>query len=215
MTTFRALYDLLASRFDAGQWWPAETDFEVMVGAILTQNTSWTNVSQALDNLRDAKLLCAQALAQCDKDHLESLIRPAGYFRAKSAYLLSLSAWYVANGEAAAQLTSDQLRHALLALPGVGPETADDIVLYVYRRPMFIYDLYARRLLGAANMGTYRTYEAARRALDTQFQEEAFSAEEAGRFHGLIVEAGKMARTLGGWEVVWPLVWAGRPLRRQ
>ncbi|WP_026460610.1 endonuclease III domain-containing protein [Schaalia suimastitidis] len=214
MTTFRALFDLLASRVDAGRWWPAQTDFEVMVGAVLTQNTSWTNVCLALDNLRDANMLHAQALAHCDKAHLESLIRPAGFFRAKSAYLQSLSAWYIANGDAAAQLSTDSLRQHLLALVGVGPETADDIVLYVYRRPVFIYDLYARRLLEAANMGAYRTYEAARRSLDTQFHEAGFSADEAGHFHGLIVEAGKVARTLGGWQVAFPLLQEGTSFQR-
>ncbi|OFJ70934.1 deoxyribonuclease [Actinomyces sp. HMSC06A08] len=206
---FRALFDLLASQVCAGTWWPAQSRFEIVAGAILTQNTAWTNVELALANLRRERALGADAILALPADRLAQLIRPAGYYNAKSRYLRTVSEWFLARDEAAAHLDTGRLRSELLALRGVGPETADDILLYAYNRGVFIYDLYARRLLAAAGFGEFRTYDAAKKALDAQVAGEGFSAQELALFHGLVVDASKIARKVGGWADAYPLLQVG------
>lgn len=202
----RRLYELSDSQVDTGDWWPADSRFEIAVGAVLTQNTAWKNVEVAISNLRRHGLVDPQRLLNCDDTELGQLIRPSGYFNTKTSYLKALSAWFSERDDSAQTLPTAQLRCELLAIRGVGQETADDLLLYVYNRPVFIYDLYARRLLSAAGLGTYRTYSAAKRALDPLAEEAAFSPAQMARFHGLIVDAGKIAAKLGGWDYAYPLL---------
>lgn len=208
--SFRELFDLLAAQVKAGIWWPGETRFEIALGAVLTQNTAWTNVERALGNLRDAGLLHPQGILAVDEAHLGELVRPCGYWRTKTTYVKTLTAWFVVHDSRAQGLPTDDLRAELLTLRGIGAETADDLLLYVYNRPVFIYDLYARRLLGAAGFGDFQTYERARTALDSRVATCDFSVTELATFHGLIVDAGKIARSLGGWNQAWPLLRAGQ-----
>lgn len=196
------LFDSLDSQLDAGTWWPADSDFEIFVGAVLTQNTAWSNVEKALENLQRAGVLAPTALLSLEPSDLEELIRPAGFFRAKARYLRAISNWYL-NNPSAHELSTAELRNSLLAVPGVGSETADDLLLYVYNRPVFIYDLYARRLLKAAGFGDFKSYEQAKKALDPLVEAANLSAAKHALFHGLIVEAGKQARKQGGYEFLF------------
>lgn len=208
--SFRELFELLTAQVEAGTWWPGETRFEIALGAVLTQNTAWTNVERALGNLRDAGLLHPQGILAVDEAHLGELVRPCGYWRTKAAYVKTLTAWFATHDSPAQELPTDDLREELLALRGIGAETADDLLLYVYERPVFIYDLYARRLLAVAGFGDFQTYERARVALDSRVASCNFSVTELATFHGLIVDAGKIARILGGWDQAWPLLRAGQ-----
>ncbi|PNL43126.1 endonuclease III domain-containing protein [Mobiluncus mulieris] len=204
--SFRELFELLTAQGEAGIWWPGETRFEIALGAVLTQNTAWTNVERALGNLREAGLLHPQGILAVDEAHLGELVRPCGYWRTKTTYVKTLTAWFVVHDSRAQGLPTDDLRAELLTLRGIGAETADDLLLYVYNRPVFIYDLYARRLLGAAGFGDFQTYERARTALDSRVATCDFSVTELATFHGLIVDAGKIARSLGGWNQAWALL---------
>ena len=209
MPTFRDLFDLLAAQVRAGTWWPAQSRFEIIAGAILTQNTAWANVRRALDNLREADLLDARKVVQLPAEELAELIRPAGYYNTKSKYLQTVSDWFLRRDQDAVHLPTAALRAELLDLRGVGAETADDILLYAYRRGVFIYDLYARRLLAAAGMGQFKSYETAKRALDPKVGEANFTVRELALFHGLVVDAGKIARKVGGWADAYPLLEKG------
>lgn len=204
--SFRELFELLTTQVEAGIWWPGETRFEIALGAVLTQNTAWTNVERALGNLREAGLLHPQGILAVDEAHLGELVRPCGYWRTKTTYVKTLTAWFVVHDSRAQGLPTDDLRAELLTLRGIGAETADDLLLYVYNRPVFIYDLYARRLLAVAGFGDFQTYERARTALDSRVATCDFSVTELATFHGLIVDAGKIARSLGGWDQAWALL---------
>jgi len=132
-------------------WWPGESPFEIVVGAILTQNTAWTRVEEAIANLRAADLLDATRLAAVPQDDLERLIRPAGTFRIKAGYLQNVLDWLVDGygGDVRAALDGDtqSKRAELLALKGVGRETADSILCYAGGHPIFVVDAYTRRIL--------------------------------------------------------------------
>lgn len=201
--TFRQLYQLLARTIEPGIWWPAESEFEVGVGAILTQNTAWVNVEMALEALRTADLLHPSGIATLPLDELKTLIRPAGFMNAKAQYLKNYTTWFLTNQDLAPTLATPELRSSLLAVRGVGPETADDLLLYVYDRAVFIWDTYARRFLAAAGYPVAQGYEPTRRRLSHVMAEAEFTVAEQQRFHGLIVEAGKQATAAGGWETYW------------
>lgn len=198
--SFRQLYDLLDHSVDPGVWWPAETDFEVGVGAILTQNTAWTNVEQAIAALRTQDVLHPSGISTVPVEELKTLIRPAGFMNAKAEYLKNYATWFLTNHASADEDTTAQLRAHLLSVRGIGPETADDLLLYVYDRPVFIWDTYARRMLVATGFEVLNGYEPARKALTPVMEAAEFSVTEHQRFHGLIVEAGKRATAAGGWE---------------
>ncbi|RRD59682.1 endonuclease III domain-containing protein [Leucobacter sp. OH1287] len=202
----RSLLELLRSQLDPGVWWPAETRFEILVGAILTQNTSWNNVEIAIANLKTASLMTAEKLSAAPPDTVAELIRPAGYYNSKTVYLHNACHWYNKNDTDAAQYTTPELRESLLAVRGIGAETADDILLYAYDRGVFIYDLYARRLLKAAGFGDFKTYQSAKQRVDPLVTAADFTVAELAELHGLIVCAGKRARQLGGWETAYPLL---------
>src|SRR6266446_1360252 len=148
----RAYYYTLFQAWGPQHWWPARTRFEVIVGAYLTQNTSWTNVERALRRLRSAGLLNVQAMRKVSLAKLESQIRSAGYFRQKARRLKKFVAFlddhYGGSLARMFALPTAKLRQELLALNGVGPETADSILLYAGQHPVFVVDAYTRRLLG-------------------------------------------------------------------
>ena len=147
----RAYYYTLFQAWGPQHWWPARTRIEVIVGAYLTQNTSWTNVGLALRRLRSAGLLNLRAMREVSLAKLESQIRSAGYFRQKAQRLKTFVAFL--NDHYSGSLTrmfaqsTAKLRQELLALNGVGPETADSILLYAGQHPIFVVDAYTRRLL--------------------------------------------------------------------
>jgi endonuclease III related protein len=147
----RKYYGILFSARGTQHWWPAETQFEVIVGAYLTQNTAWTNVERALANLRAAGVLSVDAIRTIRLSGLERLIRPSGYFRQKAKRLKTFVAFldqkYAGSLEKMFSEPTIKLRHELLSLNGVGPETADSILLYAGNHPVFVVDAYTRRIL--------------------------------------------------------------------
>jgi endonuclease-3 related protein len=148
---------LLRGRGHAG-WWPGETPFEVCLGAILVQNTAWTNVEKALKRLRQENLLSYEALRAVPAEVLAPLIRPSGYYNVKArrvrAFLDFLGATYAGDMAALAREDPRDLRRKLLAVPGIGRETADSIVLYAAGLPLFVVDAYTRRIFGRLGLLT-------------------------------------------------------------
>jgi endonuclease-3 related protein len=144
------LYADLRDCYGHQHWWPADDAFGVMVGAVLTQNTRWQNVEAALARLGEAGMMDAQRMAASDLSELHPLVRPAGYYRQKSARLSLLARWFVrvaaGRPEALAAEPTCLLRGELLGLRGIGPETADSILLYALRRPVFVVDAYTKRV---------------------------------------------------------------------
>src|SRR6185369_976384 len=144
------IFQRLLEHYGPLQWWPAETPFEVCVGAILTQNTAWTNVEKAIINLKGAGVLTAEGIRDIEPAQLAALIRPAGYFNVKSRRLKEFMEWLFARhvGSLERMFASDWhiLRNELLAVRGIGPETCDSILLYAGHKPTFVVDAYTRRL---------------------------------------------------------------------
>ena len=145
------IYQLLFDSLGPQHWWPGETPFEIAVGAVLTQNTSWTNVEKAIANLKAAGRFDARTLHELDIEELETLIRPAGYFRVKAKRLRNFTTWLcdrhggdLQNLEA---FGTSQLHEELLGISGIGPETADSILLYALDRPIFVVDTYTARVM--------------------------------------------------------------------
>jgi endonuclease-3 related protein len=147
----RAYYDTLFRAWGPQHWWPAQSRFEVIVGAYLTQNTAWTNVEKALANLRAARLLNVSGIRRTSVAELERLIRPAGYFRQKAKrlklFVAFLDRQYEGSLTKLFARPTEELRVELLNLHGVGPETADSMLLYAGNLPVFVVDAYTRRIL--------------------------------------------------------------------
>ena len=147
----RTYYNVLSSAWGPQQWWPAQTRFEVIVGAYLTQNTAWTNVELALRGLRSAHLLSLNGIRRAPLATIEQLIRPSGYFRQKAQRLKTFVAFidkrYAGSLTRMFSQPTNELRQELLGLNGIGPETADSILLYAGNHPVFVVDTYTRRIL--------------------------------------------------------------------
>ncbi len=184
---------LLEETFGHQNWWPADTPFEMMVGAILTQNTAWTNVEKALANL--APLIDAQQILDLPLDDLEQRIRPSGLYRQKAQRLKRLATWFQEHPgglEALKRTAPDKLRSELLSLKGVGPETADSILLYALGMPYFVVDTYTRRFLSRLGYKLPKGYEGLRRKVEGQFDTEGRDRVDAyGDFHARIIRHGK------------------------
>lgn len=150
MNVVRNTYDILLHHFGPQQWWPGDSPFEVAVGAILTQNTAWTNVEKAIENLRGDNALSPEAMADLPTEELAELIRPAGYYRLKAKRLKNfvefLRERYDGQIEKMASIDLSSARDQLLSVNGIGPETADSILLYALARPTFVVDAYTARL---------------------------------------------------------------------
>lgn len=142
------VYQRLIEAYGAQSWWPADSTFEVMVGAVLTQNTAWTNVEKAITNLKHSDSLSLESILALSDEALAQLIRPSGYFNIKAKRLKNLCLWIAENGGESELdgLDTATLRSSLLEVNGIGPETADDILLYAFARPVFVIDTYTRRL---------------------------------------------------------------------
>ena len=150
------IYQTLSDHFGPRHWWPADSPFEVVIGAILTQNTAWTNVEQAIRNLKRAYALTIEKLSNLPIQQLEALIMPSGFFRQKSRRLQNLAKHL--QGKWQSDLSAfcggslNDARERLLARPGIGPETADSILLYAADRPSFVIDAYTRRIFGRVGL---------------------------------------------------------------
>ena len=142
------IYQIMSQAYGEQQWWPAKSAFEMMVGAILTQNTNWNNVEKALVNLRNAHVLDAEVMMTCNQEMLETWIRPAGFFRQKAARLIELCHFYMEREgvQGMKRWPTKALRSRLLDVHGIGPETADSILLYAVEKPIFVVDAYTKRI---------------------------------------------------------------------
>jgi endonuclease-3 related protein len=187
----RAAYDSLQAAFGPQHWWPAQSADEMIIGALLTQNTNWKNVEKALAGLRRQGSLSLAAIAKLETETLEELVRPSGYFRQKAKRLKLLAEHITAAGglrRLAAKPTPD-LRNWLLDQPGVGPETADSILLYAFGRPVFVIDAYTLRIGRRHDWFEPATDYAAAQAFFTRHlpRKSALYNE----FHALLVRVGK------------------------
>jgi endonuclease-3 related protein len=187
------IYGLLFERFGPQHWWPGESQFEVIIGAILTQNTNWTNVEKAIANLKAADVLSAQSLHQMNHDALAGLIKPAGYFNIKTKRLKSFLAWffnkYDGRLENLEQLSTARLREELLNIKGIGPETADSILLYAFERPVFVVDAYTARVMTRhALVETGCDYGQLQELFQSNLAEDVQLFNE---YHALLVRVGK------------------------
>lgn len=179
----------LTDHYGPLHWWPADTPFEVVVGTVLTQNTAWGNVEKALANLKAAGALEPAALLALPLDTLADLIRPSGTYTVKARRLQGLLQWLGEDWQA--RLTGDleKLRHELLSVPGVGPETADAILLYARGYPTFVVDAYTRRILGRLSIRPAdESYEGYRRLFMNHLPPNAALYNE---YHAQLVQLGK------------------------
>ncbi len=180
----------LHTGFGFQRWWPARTPWEVAVGAVLTQNTAWTNVEKALANLREREWVTPAQLLAAGDDELCAALRPSGYFNAKARKLRELSRWYLEYGGLAALRAGrlESVRADLLGVWGVGPETADSILCYAAGRPSVVVDAYTRRILSRHGwVDAQAPYEQVRDWLAERLAPSQWICEE---FHALFVRAG-------------------------
>ncbi len=181
------LYESLLSMYGRQEWWPADSPFEVMLGAILTQNTSWSNAEKALILLKQRIHLNPEALLSLSSADLESCLKPSGYFRIKTQRLQNYCHWYLEKGSyhGLDKLSTSELREQLLKVQGIGLETADDIVLYAFNRLVFVIDAYTRRLLQRLDLIQGReNYEFCRQLFETQLPK---NVDLYKQYHALIV----------------------------
>jgi endonuclease III related protein len=182
--TIRQYYAELYRVWGAQHWWPAESRFEVIVGAYLTQNTAWTNVERALANLRAANVLTVDGIRALRLSKLERLIRPSGYFRQKAKRLKTFVAFldkkYSGSLDQLFSQPTNKLREELLGLNGIGPETADSILLYAGNHPVFVVDAYTRRVLDRHGILPATTaYEDIRKVFERALESFIHNPEES------------------------------------
>jgi len=180
-------FQILLDAYGAQKWWPGETAFEVMIGAILTQNTAWSNVEKAIENLKQADIFSETALLAASHDEIAQLIRPSGYFNIKTNRLKQFCTSLQQQGgeQALRKLGTTALRKLLLSIKGVGPETADDILLYAFQRPVFVIDTYTRRIFSRlGKVAGDEPYEELRAGFELALEPDANLFNE---YHALIV----------------------------
>jgi endonuclease-3 related protein len=180
-----AIYETLLARYGDLRWWPAETPFEVMAGAVLTQNTAWSNVEKAIANLRGK--LAPEMIAGMPIEELAGLIRPAGFFNQKAAYLKSVTGWFSGYGFDVSSVKRQplaKLRAELLSVKGVGRETADSILLYAFGFPTFVVDAYTFRLCERYPLDAGKSYEEVKAFFEDSLPRDAIIYNN---FHALVV----------------------------
>ena len=183
------IFDGLYSTYGPQDWWPAESQFEVIVGTVLTQNTAWHNVAIAIDNLKMKGLMELERLLKADPEYVRSLIKPVGFFNVKYKRLMNLLGYlskHSDNLERFQHLPITDLRDELLAIDGIGHETADSILLYAFDRPIFVVDAYTRRLF--SRLG-YDWIEKAKYGEIQEFMmgQSPYDHKLYNEFHALIV----------------------------
>lgn len=180
------LYRLLYGRYGDLGWWPAENAYEMCVGAILTQNTAWSNVEKAIARFEGR--LSPEYVNSLSDAGLSELIRPSGFFNQKTARIRAITQWLSGYGydpQKAASVPTEELRRQLLAIKGVGRETADSILVYAFGRLSFVVDAYTRRLLGRLGCCVPEDYDDIRRMIEAAVEPELYLYNN---FHALIVE---------------------------
>ena len=186
------LYQTMHSALGPQDWWPGESPLEVVVGAVLVQNTAWRNVERAIANLKSENLLNVECLHRAQTERLEQLLQPAGYFRVKTKRLQHVIRFFVEQHGGSLDnlfaLPIDQARQQLLSVNGVGPETADSILLYAGELPRFVVDAYTRRILLRHNwIAPPATYDAMQQLFERRLEADVALYNE---YHALIVRVG-------------------------
>jgi endonuclease-3 related protein len=194
MTILSDIYQILYRAFGPQHWWPGDTPFEIAVGAILTQNTNWGNVEKAIRNLKAHNVLSSKALHEIPAKKLAAMIRPAGYFNVKStrlkAFITFLIHTYQGSMSPMKNEDTDILREKLLAVNGIGPETADSILLYALEKPVFVIDAYTKRVLSRHGIAEHdKSYEAFQDLFHSSLEKNIQMFNE---FHALLVKVGKV-----------------------
>jgi len=192
--TLKQVYKRLLRAFGPQYWWPGDSPLEIMIGAVLVQNTSWKNVEKAIRNLKELDVLDPHALCRAPQEELEEWVRPAGYFRIKARRLRSLMEFVVNHydGSLEAMFATElsQLREELLAVHGVGPETADSILLYAGGLPVFVVDTYTHRVLARHGwIGFYADYYLLQDRFQESLPEDPVLFNE---YHALLVRLGHL-----------------------
>ncbi len=187
------IYQRLYEHFGPQNWWPAETPFEVCVGAILTQNTNWKNVEKAIKNLKERNLLEPLSLHRLPLESLYELLKPCGYFRVKAKRLKRFVDYLVERYQGRLELLKDrdpeELRRELLEIKGIGPETADSILLYALEKPVFVVDAYTKRILLRHGLCSEEaTYEEVKEVFEKALPRDPKLFNE---YHALLVACGK------------------------
>lgn len=187
------LYRVLYDTYGPQHWWPAETPWEVIVGAILTQSTNWQNVERAIENLKQHSALAPERLYKLSEEKLAELIRPAGYFRQKAkklkAFLAHLYAQHDGDLREMLSQPTNKLRTELLSIWGIGPETADSILLYAAQKPTFVVDAYTKRIFSRLGLiSSQISYDELQRFFVMRLPR---SVKLFNEYHALIVRHGK------------------------
>ena len=186
------LYEFLLSHFGPQRWWPAETPFEVVVGAILTQQVAWKNVEKAIENLKNKHVLDPCKLSNLSLEKLESYVKPTGFYRQKARRLKDICTYifkeYNSNLKGLFNKGTSSLRAELLSLEGIGPETADSIILYAAEKLSFVIDAYTKRICERLQLTDDLNYEPLKRFFENSIPEDVEVYKE---FHALLVELGK------------------------
>ena len=190
--TLTAMYEAMLAACGPRHWWPARTTFEVCAGAILTQNTAWRNVRRAIDNLRRARCLSLAAMRRIPTPQLAELIRPSGYYNMKAQKLKNFIAFLDANHRGSLarlfKLDVPDMRRELLGVNGIGPETADSIILYAAEKPIFVIDAYTRRILSRHGLAQHGAdYDDLRMLFESHLPADTALYNE---YHALIVFVG-------------------------
>lgn len=149
-------FDILSASFGKQHWWPGDSPWEICTGAVLTQNTNWNNVEKAIALIKSADAMSPRVIAELPVSTLEELLRPSGFFRIKAQRLRNMAAWWLANvrdSKLPGDRAGTEWRRQLLEINGIGPETADSILLYCFNQPLFVIDAYTRRI-SARHFGT-------------------------------------------------------------
>jgi len=182
------LYNGLYSKYGAQHWWPGDTQYEILLGAVLAQNTSWLNAEKAIANLKQANALDPNNIMEMNEGMLKQLIRPSGFYNQKAERLKLITDWYSENSGTAGSMDRMELRNRLLEIRGIGKETADSIALYGFGKPIFVVDAYTRRFCkhhGLLEEGDYDDYR-------LLFEESiGLKTKIFNEYHALIVAWGK------------------------
>ncbi len=184
------LFRTLLKVYGKQNWWPAQTPFEVCVGAVLTQNTSWKNVESAIENLKKLNLLSPKAIIDVPIDKLRSAIKPAGFFNQKAVYLKNLSRFITENGDfkRLSEYSTRDLRKKLLSVKGIGRETADSILLYAFGKPSFVVDAYTKRLFSRLGFIEDSSYESVKLLVENSIKPTDKNVYIYNELHALIVK---------------------------
>lgn len=181
------LFEILKNKFGEQDWWPADSKFEMMIGAILTQNVNWANVEKAVYNLKNEDLMDPGKINNAKLKKIQSAIRPTGFYNQKSKRLKRLAGAVLENGDVESMLERDDLRGYLLDIKGIGPETADSIILYSAEKPVFVIDAYTQRIIKRM-FGRDLGYDELQKLFKSRLPKDVELFKE---YHALLVELGK------------------------